>query len=141
MVNRLLPIILLFAGIGIIFFAVNSGSVIVPGTTDSPKKVVACDVEIKNILLGTAEIGNFNCRKERSCTFGFSAIPFGVFGQKGEIRLLTSDATASQQYDVGGILSSGIATKRLSICTEQSSGTLQLADDKNNIISTKSWSA
>ena len=139
--NLMLVIAVIAIVIGLFLFLPSGSSVpSVPGIPSKNK--IVCDVTVENVLFGTASIKNYQCRRIGDCLFGFSAISLGILGQKGEIRLVASDALSSQSFEVGSglpLMPLATVTKSLSMCTKDTNGQIQLLDENSNIIDSKQW--
>ena len=139
--NIMIVIAVALLAVGVLFFlnANPSGA----GGLIETKNKIQCDVTVENDLFGTAKIKTFNCRNVGGCLFSFTTIPFGILGQKGEVRLTASDAFDAKEFEVGSVnlplLPSTQVTKSLEICTKERNGEIQLFDTNFNRIDMKQW--
>lgn len=98
------------------------------------KNNVVCQVNVKNNILQASKIDSFNCVKQDSCLLSVSN-PLGIFSDTGTVVINLGGDTAKQQVTVR---EEGSQLVSLNVCTKNTEGILELRDENNNVIDSRS---
>lgn len=131
-VNKVVIIIVIIALLIFVIFPLltKAGGGFLPKELMS--KQVQCDVELSNPAFSKVHITGAQCSVTANCIKPFSF--FGLFDE-GNLKLQTSDASASKSYSIGEL---GTRQFSLVICTNQNNGIVKTVDTDGSITDSRS---
>jgi len=96
---------------------------------------ISCEVALSNPLLLDVKIDSYDCNKIGSCYFKSKASVVSIVGDEGYIKLIMDDGSfTKEKYD---ITETQTNTYELTICTESTTGKINVYSNSNEIIDTE----